>query len=60
MRGLLLKELAEHKSLLLESPGTFIMREQVRHFVAEDGYAARFQSDDGRTRVDFRLRASNI
>src|SRR5712691_47009 len=50
-----LKELAERKCLLLEPPGAFIMREEVRQFVAEDGHAARLKPDYRCARVDFRL-----
>src|SRR2546430_16038420 len=53
--GLSLKELAEHKCLLLEPPGAFIVREEIRQFIAEDSHTARLKPNNGCTHVDFGL-----
>ena len=54
------EKLAEQKRLLLQSLGVFVVREQVDHFIAEDGNAARLQADDRHARLDFWPQRSRI
>ena len=49
------KELTEHKDLLLEAFGMFIMGEEIGELITEDGNAAWLKPDDGSACDDFRL-----
>src|SRR5208282_3648884 len=50
----LLEKFTEQEDLLREGLRAFVFGEKVREFVAEDGGAARFEDDDGRSGFDFR------
>jgi hypothetical protein len=50
---LLLKKLGEAECLLREALSTFVVREEVDEFIAEDGDTTWLQSDDWNTGFDF-------
>ena len=53
--GILFEELAEQKCLFAQGLSALVMREEVEEFVAEDGDAAGFESDDGDSGFDLGL-----